>query len=394
MHFGAMYGAGPMGPGGAMTGMPAMDMFGAGPVPSGRETNDSVRFIQKLGSGVFGEVWKAEYQGELVAAKVTQCPTGFRDEEVALLRRAQGKHAVRLIAEEHNTPKGTAIIMELCEGSLIDRMQRLSACGEPRCEERFLLELCAILEGLAALHDQGIMFGDLKPDNLLVQGDRILFADFGDARDMKTERRARSVHEEAWGSPMYHARPDVMRQKLSCASDMWMFAQTAIHMWEGQTAQANPSPLPEELPLRELFEACHREEPSRRPTAHEALQMCREWVNLGSSTASPPIWRSSSSRSPSKSPPGSPTKRSSPPRRASLSESPTRSDGSLSPTSFQSYRRRRSLPGPVSGDYRFDGSATPRRDEAEWEAGFVPSWDTWQGGWMIPPPRPPMFSAW
>jgi len=390
--FGGMYGGYPMGAS-PMSNVSHMDGFGAHSLQSKHDVNDSVTFIQKLGSGVFGEVWKAEYRGELVAAKFTRCPTGFRDEEVSLLRRAQGDHTVRLIAEEHGTPKGTAIIMELCEGSLNDQVELAKAQREPKSVDRFLHELCTILEGVTALHEQGIMFGDLKPDNLLVQGDQLLFADFGDARDVWAERRARPVHEEAWGSPMYHARPDVMRQKLSCASDMWMFAQTAIHMWDRQAAKVNPSPLPEDIPLRELFEACHQQDPAKRPSAREALEVCREWIALGffSDSESPPSKRSMSNsppRSPSKSPAASPTKklptRSPERRRASLSESPSRD--TLSPTSFDAYRRRHSLPGPAPSliqECTFDGSSSPRREE---EQGFM-----WQSAWMMPPP-PPQYS--
>merc|ERR1712227_190132 len=108
-------------------------------------SNDSVRFIQKLGSGAFGEVWKAEYKGEIVAAKVTSCPMGFRSEEIDILKSAQGQHTVKLIAQEECTPKGTAIIMELYSGSLLDFIAERRG---PQTEIEFLLIVEQILEGL------------------------------------------------------------------------------------------------------------------------------------------------------------------------------------------------------------------------------------------------------
>merc|ERR1711939_121698 len=47
-----------------------------------QSSQSPVRFISKLGEGAFGEVWKAEYHGEMVAAKITGCPTGFRREDI------------------------------------------------------------------------------------------------------------------------------------------------------------------------------------------------------------------------------------------------------------------------------------------------------------------------
>jgi len=45
-------------------------------IPNSIGDNESVRFIQRLGNGAFGEVWKAEYKGEFVAAKVALNPLG------------------------------------------------------------------------------------------------------------------------------------------------------------------------------------------------------------------------------------------------------------------------------------------------------------------------------
>jgi len=266
---------------------PAGDMyspFGAHSPPHGAApaaaaatgNNDAVTYEGRIGNGVFGEVFKAKYRGQEVAAKVTQCPSGFRDEELTCLRRAQGAHAVRLLGEEKATPKGTAILMELCEENVQQRIERHQKSGRAVTVEDFLHDVEDILQGLVWLHNQEIIFGDLKPDNLLITKEgRLVFADFGDARDVSScTPHNRAVHEMGWGSPMYHARPDVMSQSLTYASDIWMFAQTAIHLWSREEARCNPSPLPSDIPLLNSLRACFLSNPSQRPTAAQLLEEC------------------------------------------------------------------------------------------------------------------------
>jgi len=340
-----------------------LDSFGTSSVPTPmhrtRGKNDSVKFLKRLGSGVFGEVWKAEYKGQLVAAKVTECPTGFRADELGLLRRAQGEYTVRMIAEEDDTTKGTAIIMELCDGSLHDSIER----AKPgRCEGEFLVQLEKVLQGLVRLHEEGIIFGDLKPDNLLLKGDRIVFADFGDARDAKEDTRWRSVHEMGWGSPMYHARPDVMKQTLTPASDMWMFAQTAIHLWSCAEARSNPSPMPSDIPLRELIQQCLSPTAFSRPTAQDALRCCQEAQRCDMRRTS------GSSPSPSR-------------RRASLPSSPT--DGAAAPSTEPSVMPRRRSHASLH-DYVNDAIAATSGIR---EDGIVADVNRWHSGRTLRPLR-------
>jgi len=89
-------------------------------------------------------------------------PSGFRADELELLRKAQGAQAVKMIAKEERTPKGTAIVMELAEGSLQSTVEELH---RHLTEDEFLEDLIEILQGLVTLHEQGIIFGDLKPEN-------------------------------------------------------------------------------------------------------------------------------------------------------------------------------------------------------------------------------------
>jgi len=234
---------------------------------------------------MFGEVWLAEYEGKEVAAKTTECPTGFPANEIGILRKAQGKYSVKLIAEETLTPKGTCIVMELCKGSLEDKVKE-SARGTQRGpgggmnEADFLRTMEQILEGLSDLHDRrGIIFCDLKPDNMLIQPKtgRVVFSDFGDARLSSTKNeRCLDPHAMGWGNPNYHDKPGVMAMRLTEKSDMWMLAQTAAHLWTGATPAMNPVRLPTNIPMRQTLERCLSQAETQRPAASEVLAEVRK----------------------------------------------------------------------------------------------------------------------
>ena len=147
-------------------------------------------------------------------------------------------HAVQLIAEVPDTTKGTAILMGLCDSNLEELASKSQTRDSAARTAQFLGYLSQILEGLIFLHnDARIIFGDLKPDNLLVKDGRILFSDFGDARIGTKDYSREDPMETGAGHPEYHCRPDVMAHNITYASDMWMFAQCAIHLWTGDAAK-------------------------------------------------------------------------------------------------------------------------------------------------------------
>lgn len=270
------------------------------PCGGGVGNNNKVQWIKKLGEGKFGETWEVEYEGNNLAAKVTCCPTGFPDGEIEMMKRAQGPFTCKFVGREDKTSKGTCIIMQKYPSNLEKQIEALRhpernrRQGMPKMQ--FLKALEQISEGLAWLHDKEIMFGDLKPDNILFDKtrDRLVFCDFGDSQQM-AENQVKyfgNPEETGWGHPQYHAVPDVMSKQRLQQSDMWMLAQTAYHMWTGKEPAQNPEILPTRIPLRKVLLRCYNSQPSQRPSSREFLQKLREYdapeENADDDVVSPP----------------------------------------------------------------------------------------------------------
>ena len=69
------------------------------------------------------------------------------------------------------------ILSELCDGSLVDLMQKFPNCKltEPLVVN-IMKQVCL---GVKYLHDKSICHRDLKVENILFKGERIVIADFG-----------------------------------------------------------------------------------------------------------------------------------------------------------------------------------------------------------------------
>lgn len=148
------------------------------------------RVLKLLGAGGMGLVFQAQdvQRGRLVALKVLRPRTSpGKAAEVRLLRegrtaaRVRHKHVVAIYrAGRHEGVPFVA--MELLEGTSLAALLH-----GPRAlpQERAVQLGIQIAEGLAAVHDRGLVHRDIKPDNLWVEpvrGGRVKILDFGLAR--------------------------------------------------------------------------------------------------------------------------------------------------------------------------------------------------------------------
>lgn len=195
-----------------------------------------------LGAGGFGTVFLAAdpVTGESVAVKVLDWPDDdwrrqmFRDEARALLA-VQHPNVVRVraIIDE---PGLAAIVTDYVEGaSLRAVLERDGQLTGPQA----LAVLEGALRGLAAVHAQGLVHADLKPDNILLDragSSRLI--DFG----LTSPARPLNGPDTWVGTPAYLAPEVVLGTHIDQRSDIYAAAVILFELLTGRQPYRGPTP--------------------------------------------------------------------------------------------------------------------------------------------------------
>ena len=149
------------------------------------------RLIGPLGAGGMGEVWKAEDTrlGRTVAIKVLPSAVAEDVNATGRLRReartaAQLNHPnIAMIHAFEEAAGRLFIVMEYVEGEPLTALVRRGPLPEG--------EVCrigrTIADALADAHAKDIVHRDIKPDNVIVNGQRVKVLDFGIAKRVGPE---------------------------------------------------------------------------------------------------------------------------------------------------------------------------------------------------------------
>ncbi|MYY01895.1 serine/threonine-protein kinase [Streptomyces sp. ATexAB-D23] len=197
------------------------------------------RLISAIGRGGMGEVWRAtdEVLGRAVAVKLL---LGEHADESATARfRLEAQTAARLshphlvaVFDFGAWEDRLFLVMELVEGrSLADLLLAQERLG-PEQAARIAGQAAA---GLAAAHRQGIVHRDIKPGNLMLDGEgTVKIGDFGIAQFVDDPSAALTTTGHIVGTSLYLAPERALGRTADAASDMYSLGCVIYQLLLGQ----------------------------------------------------------------------------------------------------------------------------------------------------------------
>ena len=201
--------------------------------------------LKLLGTGGMGAVYHAvdESLGRHVAVKVMLKSFAEDTESVETLRRearmaATLNHPNIVQIYSFGTEKGQPyIVMELVSGQKLDE---LIARGKPLDVGLVMRIAIGVAQGLKAAEETGLVHGDIKPENILLDKEGIpKVVDFGLAGFAHTTDSEGGI----WGSPYYIAPEKLQKQAADARSDIYSLGATLYHALAGKPPFDGATPI-------------------------------------------------------------------------------------------------------------------------------------------------------
>lgn len=196
-------------------------------------------FESKIGQGGMGEVWSARHEllDRRVAIKVMAAHLMTDPEfEARFIKEAQAQarlqHPSIIGATDFFREQGRYyLVMPLIEGQSLE--EKLAASPGPLPVEDALRISADVLSALDYAHQRAVIHRDVKPSNILLDGEgRAYLTDFGIALMMGTDRRTRTG--VAVGTVHYMSPEQIRRPKsIDHRTDVYSFGCVLYEMLTG-----------------------------------------------------------------------------------------------------------------------------------------------------------------
>jgi tRNA A-37 threonylcarbamoyl transferase component Bud32 len=204
--------------------------------------------LEKIGQGGMATVYRADDPtlGRQVAVKVMH-PFIAADSEAGsrFEREAQSVATLRHpnVLQLHDYAPASAeqpayLVMELLTGPSLHHF--VAADGKPPAEIAAIIGL-HIAEALAAAHAHGIVHRDVKPENVMFDGGRVVLCDFGIARVAAFS--AMTATGAVLGSPAYMSPEQALSDELDGRSDQFSLGSLLYQLATGVPPFAGATPL-------------------------------------------------------------------------------------------------------------------------------------------------------
>lgn len=217
-------------------------MTGAMSIEPGMEPYPGYRIVHLLGTGGWGEVWKAERtDGTEWALKFlpgdSQLTSSQEIRALQAIRELRHPNLIR-IEQVWCGAGAVGIVMELADGSLQELFEVYQAeFNSPITQEHLCYYLSQAAASLDFLNTRQHRTGggrvayrhcDVKPSNLLVHGNTVKVADFS----LAVPQTATMGHHRRAGT-LHYAAPEVFQGWLSDRTDQYSLAVTYVQLRTG-----------------------------------------------------------------------------------------------------------------------------------------------------------------
>ena len=265
------------------------------------------KLVKFLGRGQFGEVWLAEKKLQVSTRSVSHALkflSNLGDEvnlkaaeaEVDTWIEAGGHPNVMSVIDMFVAGKHIVIISEYAEGGSLGNWLKSNG-GKAPSDEAALEMMAGILRGIEHLHSRSVIHRDLKPDNILLQGNFPRITDFGISRIVSGGTTA----TKPIGSPAYMS-PEAFNGSKSPQTDIWSAGVILYEMLTGsqpyedevlwllikKIQEDEPKPLPDFVKpeLKAIVETALQKDAGKRFQTANAMRLAveRAIYNLKSGT--------------------------------------------------------------------------------------------------------------
>uniref|UniRef100_A0A915HZA2 non-specific serine/threonine protein kinase n=1 Tax=Romanomermis culicivorax TaxID=13658 RepID=A0A915HZA2_ROMCU len=262
-----------------------------------RDPNEEYDLLQRVGSGTYGDVYKAVHRhtGELAAVKLVKIDKGddfsLIHQEIVMMRECRHPNIVAYHGS-YLRQSSLWIVMEYCGGGSLQDIYHMTG---PLTELQIAFVCRETLRGLCYLHTLAKIHRDVKGANiLLTDNGEVKLADFGVAAQitMTLGKRKSFIGTPYWMAPEVAAVE--WKGGYNSLCDVWAVGITAIELAELQPPLFDLHPLrvlmlmsksnykPPGLKdkvkwspaFHEFVRSCLTKNPKKRPTADKLIAIC------------------------------------------------------------------------------------------------------------------------
>ncbi len=240
---------------------------GLPPLTHGTIINDRYEIRQSLGKGGMGEVFLAydRTTQQSVALKIVREESRMPGDDEALrqellLARSVSHPNVCRVHDLAPSAYGPILVMEYITGqTLHTHIRRKKAQGGYSADD-FRRIAHDVASGVAAIHTQGLVHGDLKPGNVMVTTDqdgafgKAMVLDFGFAKERARAAARRPGAPPDGGTPNYMSPERIRSGGASPEDDVYALGLTLLEMWTCRVPEPGYKPRAKTMRQQIMFD--------------------------------------------------------------------------------------------------------------------------------------------